>query len=51
MPGSSAWGFLFIFMLLTLGLDTQFTSVDSIITVVYDNKTLSKIRKEIVVGK
>ena len=50
MPASPFWGFLFFVMLLTLGLDSQFATVEAIITVVTDIKALKNIRKEILVG-
>lgn len=51
MPGSPFWAILFFVMLLTLGLDSQFATVEAIITVLYDIKRVAKIRKELVVGK
>lgn len=51
LPASPFWGFLFFVMLLTLGLDSQFATVEAIITVLSDVKKLKNIRKEILVGK
>lgn len=50
MPGSPFWAFLFLMMLLTLGLDSQFATFEAIITVFYDIKIVKKLRKEIFVG-
>lgn len=50
MPASPFWGFLFFVMLLTLGLDSQFATVEAIITVLSDIKALKRIRKELLVG-
>ncbi|UYV60163.1 SLC6A7 [Cordylochernes scorpioides] len=36
MPGSPVWAFLFFFMLITLGLDSQFTMCETIITAFQD---------------
>lgn len=51
MPGSPFWGFLFFVMLLTLGLDSQFATVEAILTAVSDIQALKKVRKEILVGE
>ena len=37
-------------MLMTFGVDSQFTSLEGLLTVLFDNKYIAKIRKEIVVG-
>lgn len=50
MPGAPFWAFLFFVMLLLLGLDSQFASMEGIITVVRDIKVFKKIRKELLIG-
>jgi solute carrier family 6 amino acid transporter-like protein 5/7/9/14 len=35
-PGSPFWAFLFFFMLLTLGLDTQFALIETVCTTIFD---------------
>ena len=51
LPWSPLWAVLFFAMLITLGVDSQFTSLESLLTVLFDSKHIAKIRKEIVVGK
>jgi len=50
LPGSPFWAVVFFLMLMTLGVDSQFTSLEGMLTVLFDNKYINKIRKEIVVG-
>ena len=51
MPGSPFWAVMFFIMLLLLGLDSQFGTLEAFITVLTDNKRIRKIRKELVVGE
>ncbi|XP_065914672.1 sodium- and chloride-dependent GABA transporter 1-like isoform X2 [Dysidea avara] len=50
LPGSPFWAVLFFLMLMTLSVDSQFTSLEGLLTVLFDNKYIAKIRKEIVVA-
>ena len=37
LPLSPMWSFLFFFMLLTLGMGTQFTILETVVTTIVDN--------------
>ena len=50
LPGSPFWAVLFFTILITLGVDGQFTLLESLLTVLFDSKHIAKIRKEIVIG-
>ncbi len=50
LPVSPIWALLFFIMLFLLGLDSQFAGLEVIVTVLFDSKTVRKVRKEIVVG-
>jgi len=50
LPISPLWSFLFFTMLLTLGLDSQFTMVETIITAIYDEFPKLREKKFLVVG-
>ena len=51
MPVAPLWAILFFIMLLLLGLDSQFATLEGFITVLRDNQHIRKIRKEILVGE
>ncbi|XP_065914626.1 sodium- and chloride-dependent glycine transporter 2-like isoform X1 [Dysidea avara] len=50
LPGSPFWAVLFFTILITLGVDGQFTLLESLLTVLFDSKHIAKIRKEIVIA-
>ncbi|XP_029462565.1 sodium- and chloride-dependent neutral and basic amino acid transporter B(0+)-like [Rhinatrema bivittatum] len=52
LPVAPLWSFLFFFMLLTLGLDSQFASVETITTTIQDAypKLMKKMRGVITLG-
>ncbi|KAF2367046.1 Sodium:neurotransmitter symporter [Trinorchestia longiramus] len=49
MPLPPLWAFLFFFMLITLGLDSQFTMVETLSTAVFDQWPSLRSKKAIVV--
>ncbi|XP_010614296.1 sodium- and chloride-dependent neutral and basic amino acid transporter B(0+) [Fukomys damarensis] len=52
LPGGPFWSILFFFMLLTLGLDSQFASIETITTTIQDlfPKIMKKMRIPITLG-
>lgn len=50
MPGAPFWALMFFIMLFTLGLDSQFATMEGVLTILRDMKTLRKIRKELITG-
>ena len=50
MPVSQLWAVLFFIMLLLLGVDSQFATLEGFITVMRDIRYFKKLRKELLVG-
>ena len=50
-PGGNFWAILFFMMLFTLGLDSQFGTLQGVIQCFIDLKLLPNLRKEILTGE
>ncbi|KAK4318107.1 hypothetical protein Pmani_010875 [Petrolisthes manimaculis] len=50
MPAPPVWAILFFAMLITLGLDSQFTMVETLTTALFDQWEVLRSRKPLVVG-
>ncbi|KAK3878646.1 hypothetical protein Pcinc_016725 [Petrolisthes cinctipes] len=50
MPAPPVWAILFFTMLITLGLDSQFTMVETLTTALFDQWEVLRSRKPLVVG-
>ena len=50
MPVSPLWAVLFFIMLMLLGVDSQFATLEGFITVMRDIQFCKKLRKELLVG-
>ncbi|XP_071516730.1 sodium- and chloride-dependent glycine transporter 1-like [Panulirus ornatus] len=50
MPVPPVWSILFFLMLITLGLDSQFTMVETVTTALFDHFEWLRVRKALVVG-
>jgi solute carrier family 6 (neurotransmitter transporter, amino acid/orphan) member 15/16/17/18/20 len=50
-PGAQFWSVLFFLMLFTLGIDSQFGTLEGVVTSVVDMKLFPNLRKEYLTGK
>ena len=50
-PFANLWAVMFFLMLLSLGLDSQFGTLQGVVQCVVDLKLFSNVRKEIMTGK
>lgn len=49
-PGAQFWSVLFFLMLFTLGIDSQFGTLEGVVTSIVDLKLFPNLRKEILTG-
>lgn len=49
-PGAQFWSVLFFLMLFTLGIDSQFGTLEGVVTSIVDMKLFPNLRKEVLTG-
>lgn len=50
-PGAQFWSVLFFLMLFTLGIDSQFGTLEGVVTSIVDMKLFPNLRKEVLTGE
>jgi solute carrier family 6 amino acid/orphan transporter-like 15/16/17/18/20 len=51
LPLPTLWAIMFFFMLVTVGIDTEFGMLEGVVTPIMDMKIFPNLRKEVLSGK